>query len=166
MRQGCIVRGAHSAFRMVWTNNYTGEETPHADFTCQMTDPHEGTLRIQMDDMEQTIFLTPRPRKFGGHQWYFVCPAMNRCCSVLWMPPGPCVGRPTALNFIFAPNSFTADWFRFSADVDGGAGVSGGSFGELGARFDVTMSSGENFSVSFVKVGDNRSEATIVVRSN
>ena len=24
----------------------------------------------------------------GGHQWYFVCPVMNRCCSVLWRPPG------------------------------------------------------------------------------
>jgi hypothetical protein len=83
-----VVPGAYSAFGMVWTNNFTGEETAHAYFTCHMTDPHEGTLRIQMDDMEQTVFLTPRPRKLGGYQWYFVCPVINRCCSVLWMPPG------------------------------------------------------------------------------
>jgi hypothetical protein len=88
MRQNCVRPGAHSAWRSVWSNNYTGEETAAANFTCHMTGEHEGRLRIQMDDMEQTVFLSPRPRKFGGRQWYFVCPVMNRCCSVLWRPPG------------------------------------------------------------------------------
>jgi hypothetical protein len=88
MRQGCVVPGAYSSFRICWTNNYTGEETASADFTAQMMDQHEGRLRIQMDDSEQTIFLVPRSRSFGGHQWYFVCPVMNRCCSVLWRPLG------------------------------------------------------------------------------
>ena len=49
---------------------------------------HEGQLRIDIDNAEQTIFLTPRPRNFGGHQWYFVCPVMNRRVSVVWKPPG------------------------------------------------------------------------------
>jgi hypothetical protein len=88
MRKGCIVPGAYSAFSMRWTNNYSGEETARADFTVHMGDRHEGKLCIRMDDMEQTIFLVPKPRRFGGHQWYFVCPVMNRYCSVLWMPPG------------------------------------------------------------------------------
>jgi hypothetical protein len=88
MRKGCVVPGAYSAFRMRWINNYTGEETASADFTVHMMKPHEGTLRIQMYDEEQTIFLVPRARHFGGYQWYFVCPVMNRDCSVLWMPPG------------------------------------------------------------------------------
>jgi len=83
-----MVPEASLAFSMRWTNNYTGEETVTADFTAHMTDRHEGRLRIQMDDMEQTIFLVPKPRRFGGYQWYFVCPVMNRCASVLWMPPG------------------------------------------------------------------------------
>jgi hypothetical protein len=87
MRQRCIVPGARSAWRSVWTNSYTGEEIAVADLIAHMT-PNEGRLRIQMNDAEQTIILTPRPRRFGGHQWYFVCPVMNRCCSVLWMPPG------------------------------------------------------------------------------
>jgi len=78
---------ASSAFSMRRTNNYTGEETASADFTAHMSQ-HEGRLSIHMDDSEQTILLTPRPRNFGGHQWYFVCPVMNRRCSVLWMPPG------------------------------------------------------------------------------
>jgi hypothetical protein len=88
MRQGCIVPGACSAFRIVWINDYTGEETASAEFSANVMDQREGRLRSVMDDMEQTISLIPKPRKFGGHQWYFVCPDMNRCCSVLWMPPG------------------------------------------------------------------------------
>jgi hypothetical protein len=63
------------------------EETASAELTAHMSS-HEGLLRIQIDDAEQSIFLTPRRRHFGGHQWYFVCPVINRCCSVLWMPPG------------------------------------------------------------------------------
>jgi hypothetical protein len=73
---------------MRWTNSYTGEETASAIFTCHMMGEHEGGLRIQMDETEQTVFLTRRPRNLGGHQWYFVCPVMNRCCSILWKPPG------------------------------------------------------------------------------
>jgi len=87
MRQGCIVPGAHSAWRSLWINSYTGEETASAYCTADMNQ-HEGRLSIHMDNAEQTIILTPRPRNFGGHQWYFVCPIENRCCSVLWMPPG------------------------------------------------------------------------------
>ena len=88
MRKGCVVPGAYSAFRMRWINNYTGAETASADFTAHMMERLEGTLRIQMYDEEQTIFLVPRPRRFGGYQWYFICPVMNCDCSVLWMPPG------------------------------------------------------------------------------
>jgi hypothetical protein len=80
--------GAQSAFHMRWTNTYTGEETANAHFTCRMLAQQEGTLRIQMNGMHQTIFLVPKPRRFGGRQWYFVCPVLNRRCSVLWMPPG------------------------------------------------------------------------------
>ncbi len=88
MRQGCVVPGAFSAFSMCWTNNYTGEETARADFTAHMGNQHEGRLCTKMDDMDQTIFLVPKSRNFGGYQWYFICPVENRCCSVLWMPPG------------------------------------------------------------------------------
>jgi len=38
--------------------------------------------------LEQWITLVARPRPFGGRQWYFMCPILNRPVSVLWRPPG------------------------------------------------------------------------------
>jgi hypothetical protein len=87
MRKGCVVPGAWSSFQIRWWNNYTGEETATANCTVNFQ-LHEGTFSIVMEELGQTIILTPRPRGFGGHQWHFVCPVMNRCCSVLWRPPG------------------------------------------------------------------------------
>jgi hypothetical protein len=78
---------------------------------------------------------------------------------------GQPLGHPTTLTFTFAPGSFApGDWFRFSADVDGG-GVSGGSFGTLGTSFSVVMSDGQTFSAPFVTLSDNQSEATLDVPS-
>jgi hypothetical protein len=88
MRQGCVKPGLYTAWQSVWTNSYTGEETARANMIAYMFHEHDSRLRIQMGGMEQTIFLVPKPRGFGGKQWYFVCPVMNRYCSVVWMPPG------------------------------------------------------------------------------
>jgi hypothetical protein len=89
MRQGVVRRGVISRpFVMRWTNSYTGELIANAFLTADMRWDHEGALHIRMADMEQTIILTPRRRGFGGHQWYFMCPYEDRCCSVLWRPPG------------------------------------------------------------------------------
>jgi len=87
MRGGAVIPGSRTSFRYRWWNNYTDEEAAVADCAVRMQE-HEGTFHIVMDDLEETIILTPRSRRFGGHQWYFVCPVMNRSCSVLWMPPG------------------------------------------------------------------------------
>ena len=57
-------------------------------FTASMEGEYEGWLRIQIGSLDQRIILVPRPRHFGGQQWYFICPVMNRRCSVVWMPPG------------------------------------------------------------------------------
>jgi hypothetical protein len=48
----------------------------------------EGWFRFEADGLDQRIILVARPRHFGGAQWYFICPVMNRRASVLWMPPG------------------------------------------------------------------------------
>jgi hypothetical protein len=50
----------------------------------------EGWFRIQIEEigLDQRINLVSRACNFGGRQWYFICPYMNRRVSVLWMPPG------------------------------------------------------------------------------
>ena len=88
VRQGSVVPGACSACHMFWRNSYSGEETASATITANMMSKHEGYLRIQIQGLEQMIILTPRPRGFGGNQWYFMCPFEDRCCSVLWRPMG------------------------------------------------------------------------------
>ena len=47
----------------------------------------EKWLRLE-GDFNERFTLVARPRHFGGRQWYFMCPAMNRPVSVLWRPPG------------------------------------------------------------------------------
>jgi hypothetical protein len=88
MRQGCVIPGSFTAFHTSWSNNYTNEQTAIAVMSADMRAKHEGYLRVQMHDLDQTIILTPRARSLGGHQWYFMCPYEDRCCWVLWRPPG------------------------------------------------------------------------------
>jgi hypothetical protein len=50
---------------------------------------YEGWVHIAIiGSTNQRIILVPRQRYFGGAQWYFVCPFMNRYVSTLWRPPG------------------------------------------------------------------------------
>ena len=35
----------------------------------------EGSLRIQIGELDQTIILIALPRHYGGRQWYFMCPS-------------------------------------------------------------------------------------------
>src|SRR5262245_37487887 len=87
-RLGLVRSGASMTAMVLWTNTFTGEEVAKGVITSNMVGTHEGWLRIQLGDLDQTIILVPKPRHFGGHQWYFVCPEMNRHSSVMWMPPG------------------------------------------------------------------------------
>jgi hypothetical protein len=88
-RQGGVRPGFKIGPRLIrWTNTYTGEETARALITANMEGRYEGWLRIQLGTLDQWIALVPRSRHFGGCQWYFVCPVMNRYASILWMPPG------------------------------------------------------------------------------
>lgn len=87
-RPGLVRPGARRGAVIRWTYTYTGEEIANGVITSIMEGKPEGWLRIQLGSLDQTIILVPKPRHFGGYQWYFVCPVMNRCASVLWMPPG------------------------------------------------------------------------------
>ena len=88
-RQGLVRRGARSGPYLIrWSWTHTGEEIASGLITANMEGDFEGWLRIQLGGLDQWIILVPRPRYFGGYQWYFVCPVMNQYASVLWMPPG------------------------------------------------------------------------------
>jgi hypothetical protein len=71
-----------------WTSNYTGDEITTGIITAHMSGTVEGWFRIQIGSLDQRIITVARPRHFGGRQWFFMCPCLNRRCMVLWMPPG------------------------------------------------------------------------------
>jgi hypothetical protein len=56
--------------------------------SADMGGNNEGWFRIQLGSLDQWITLVARARHFGGRQWYFMCPIMNRPASVLWKPNG------------------------------------------------------------------------------
>lgn len=89
-RRGFIKPGAATGpVGIAWNSDYWGEiasGTITADMSGE-NGPH-GWFRIQIGGLDQRIHLMARPRHFGGRQWYFICPHMNRRTSVLWMPPG------------------------------------------------------------------------------
>ena len=108
-RRGFVQPGAYRGSGISWTNNYTGEQIASGFITADMNGPEEGWFRIQIGKLDQSIILISRPRHFGGRQWYFICPFMNRRVSVVWKPPGArnfaCRqewGRQVAYNSQFA----------------------------------------------------------------
>jgi hypothetical protein len=72
---------------IVWVYSGTSQEIARGLVSANMVDECEGWFRIQIEDFDQRIILVPRPRHFGGWQWYFMCGVMNRRASILWMPP-------------------------------------------------------------------------------
>ena len=88
-RQGLVRPGATvGPFYIRWFSSYWNEEIASGLISASMEGEREGWLRIQIGNLDQTIILVPCPRHFGGRQWYFICPSMNRRASVVWKPPG------------------------------------------------------------------------------
>jgi hypothetical protein len=86
-RKGFIKFGTNIGARGIsWSNSH--REIASGVITADMTDPDHAWLRIAMGRFVQQITLVSRPRRFGGRQWFFQCPATQRLASVLWKPPG------------------------------------------------------------------------------
>jgi hypothetical protein len=86
-RRGLLVAGARTAGEMRWSE-YTGALVTARVGVDMRIAPNEGRFEIELGDMTQSIVLIGRPRHFGGHQWYFICPYLNRQVSVIWKLPG------------------------------------------------------------------------------
>ena len=96
-RDGYVRPGADIGLRGVrWTHAYWGE-IAFGIITADMRGCSPGWLRIRvghldqpvaLSSLDQRVELSSQPRRYGGQQWYFVCPANGRLASVLWKPPG------------------------------------------------------------------------------
>lgn len=94
VRGGLIIEpGATNRHKNTWTDDY-GEEIVSAMITTEATGPddmwfpNEAWCHVQIGSFKERIILVSRPRHFGGHQWYFICPGTGRRVSVLWRPTG------------------------------------------------------------------------------
>jgi hypothetical protein len=86
-RQGFIKFGANIGARGIsWSNPRQGQ-IARGVISADMTDPN-AWFRIAMGCFVQEIALVSRPRHFGGHQWFLVCPVTGGFATVLWRPPG------------------------------------------------------------------------------
>lgn len=79
-----LVTGPHG---IRWTSSYWGD-IAEGTITADLSGSDAGWFRIQLDGINQDIITVSQPRHFGGRQWFFVCPYLNRRCMVLWRPPG------------------------------------------------------------------------------
>jgi hypothetical protein len=89
-RRGFIKPGAVTGPRAIcWTAD--GQQIAAAIIRADMSSADRGSFDIESwptGKLYQWIVLEARPRHFGGRQWFFVCPYMNRRATVLWKPPG------------------------------------------------------------------------------
>jgi hypothetical protein len=87
-RQGFVRPGGRSGpVGIRWSSSDWGE-IASGIITADMSGTEEGWFNIKIGQLDQRIILVARPRHFGGRQWFFMCPYLNRRAMVLWMPPG------------------------------------------------------------------------------
>jgi hypothetical protein len=89
IRNGVVRPGERTGpISIQWINSDTGGIRTSGKITSDLHDGETGWFGFESRDLDQRIRLVARPRHFGGRQWYFLCPVMNRPVSVLWRPPG------------------------------------------------------------------------------
>jgi hypothetical protein len=87
-RQAFIAPGSASGpYAIRWVNS-DGKEITSGWISADMRGDSDGSLHIQIGEFGQTITLVTLARHYGGRQWFFLCPVMNRRASVLWLPRG------------------------------------------------------------------------------
>lgn len=86
-RRGFIRRGEFTSSNGIRWNSSHGGHRASAFITADMRGDQVGWFQLS-GNFTQHIGLMAAPRRFGGHQWYFICPVMNRRASVLYRPNG------------------------------------------------------------------------------
>jgi hypothetical protein len=96
-RDGLIGSGISRSGSLRWTEIRSGREVGSINFVARINDD-EGSLRLQYTttrnatgekiETDYEIELEAAAQPFGGHRWYFVCPATGARISKLYMPPG------------------------------------------------------------------------------
>src|SRR5262245_41992854 len=86
VRRGLIAPGSATSPHAIRWGNTDGEVIVSGWLSADMRSDVEGSFHIQIAELDQTITLVTFPRYYGGRQWFFVCPVMNRRASVLWLP--------------------------------------------------------------------------------
>jgi hypothetical protein len=87
-RRGLIMPGSASGPHALRWVNSDGEVIASGWISADMRSDVEGSFHIQIGELDQTIILVTLPRRYGGRQWFFMCPVTNRRASVLWLPRG------------------------------------------------------------------------------
>ena len=87
-RRGLIAPGSATGPHSIRWVDSDGEMIASGWVSSDLGGDSDGSLHIQIGELEQTINLATLPRHYGGRQWFFVCPVTNRRASVLWLPPG------------------------------------------------------------------------------
>jgi hypothetical protein len=87
-RSGTIRRGGRTRGAITWTSSYWGELAT-AVIVADMTGERFGRFCVTIEGgaPEQSTLIA-EPRRYGGVQWYFVCPMTGKRASVLWRPNG------------------------------------------------------------------------------
>jgi hypothetical protein len=87
IRGGLVRPGERVRASITWSYKYTNDRVTSGVMSSEF-DGGGGSLRLELDALDQRIELVAVPRHFGGSQWYFLCPYTGRRASVLWKPPG------------------------------------------------------------------------------
>ena len=86
VRGGLIAPGSATGAQSIRWVNSNGDVIASGWLSADMAGELDGWLRIQIGELDQQITLSAFPRHYGGRQWFFVCPVLNRRASVLWLP--------------------------------------------------------------------------------
>jgi hypothetical protein len=88
LRDGFGKTGQRRQRSIQWSYVGTGEVIASGSLEMEMTYDSDARAQLTLGRLSQFIRLVREPRRFGGGQWYFVCPTMGQLASVLWLPPG------------------------------------------------------------------------------